>query len=276
MAVLIMLTGFSMHHLSIGAAISKRTKSNASTCSRCLRWKCRLPLTARCVHGGCATIRSQPSASTSSTGCCRCHCGSASHSSRSQLHASCPRCEMHRGRGRCIHKQLRRALREQRRKRSLQLDGRGSSDHGSLQLAVFGRRLAAGLGFGGVLSVESILGGFLGGFGLADLLEGHGSRFGVRLSSAVPKSYTMCSHAQPCRSYSVTLSQPCADRRVPPILACSRVAALARGGLLGRWLCLARGAWLPQSPATHPQPVAAPGALVVQIHARSRGIPARC
>ena len=37
MAVLIMLTGFSMHHLSIGAAISKRTKSSASTCCCCLR-----------------------------------------------------------------------------------------------------------------------------------------------------------------------------------------------------------------------------------------------
>jgi hypothetical protein len=36
-ALLIMLTGFSMHQRSIGAAISKRTKSNASACSRCLR-----------------------------------------------------------------------------------------------------------------------------------------------------------------------------------------------------------------------------------------------
>ena len=35
--VLMMLTGFSIHHLSIGAAINKRTKSSASACSRCLR-----------------------------------------------------------------------------------------------------------------------------------------------------------------------------------------------------------------------------------------------
>jgi hypothetical protein len=34
-------------------------------------------------------------------------------------------CEMHRGRGRCIHKQLGRALRAQRRKQSLQIDGLG-------------------------------------------------------------------------------------------------------------------------------------------------------
>jgi ABC-type nickel/cobalt efflux system permease component RcnA len=51
-AVLIMLTGFSIHHLSIGAVISKRTKFNALACSRCLRWKCLLPDTAKCVHGG--------------------------------------------------------------------------------------------------------------------------------------------------------------------------------------------------------------------------------
>ena len=43
----------------------------------------------------------------------------ASHSSMRHARA----CEMHRGRGRCIRKQLRRALRVQRRRRSLQLDG---------------------------------------------------------------------------------------------------------------------------------------------------------
>jgi hypothetical protein len=48
-----------------------------------------------------------------------------------------------------------------------------------LQLAVLGRRLAAGLGFGDVLSVESILGGFLGGFSLTDAGEvGHGGAGG--------------------------------------------------------------------------------------------------
>jgi hypothetical protein len=42
----------------------------------------------------------------------------ADHSSMRHARA----CEMHRGRGRCIHRQLRRALRVQRRRRSLQLD----------------------------------------------------------------------------------------------------------------------------------------------------------
>jgi len=37
-----------------------------------------------------------------------------------------------------------------------------------------------------VLSVESILGGFLGGFGLTDLMKGHDSRVGVQVLPAVP------------------------------------------------------------------------------------------
>jgi hypothetical protein len=52
MAELMTLTGFSMHQRSIGASISKRTKFKASACSRCLRQKCRLPLTAKWVQGG--------------------------------------------------------------------------------------------------------------------------------------------------------------------------------------------------------------------------------
>jgi len=47
MALLITLTGFSMHQRPIGAAMSSRTKSSASDCSFCLRQKCRAPLTAK-------------------------------------------------------------------------------------------------------------------------------------------------------------------------------------------------------------------------------------
>ena len=104
------------------------------------------------------------------------------------------------------------------------MTGAGSGDHGSLQLAVLGRMLAAGLGFGGVLSVESILGGFLGCFELEDLLDRHGSRFGVRLSSAVPKSYH---HGLPCATtlVAVTLGQPCLINPLSPTTA---IATLLR------------------------------------------------
>jgi hypothetical protein len=50
----------------------------------------------------------------------------------------------------------------------------GGGNHGALQLVVLGRRLAAGLGFDGVQRIESILGGFLGGFELKNGLDGHG------------------------------------------------------------------------------------------------------
>jgi hypothetical protein len=35
------------------------------------------------------------------------------------------------------------------------------------------------------------------GFGSGQVEGGHSSRFGVRISSAVPESYTLCRHAQP-------------------------------------------------------------------------------
>ena len=70
----------------------------------------------------------------------------------------------------------------------------GGCDHCGLQLDLLGGHLAAG---GASSGPEGIFGGFLGGFELKHLLAGHGSRFGVRLSSAVPESYTICRHAQP-------------------------------------------------------------------------------
>src|SRR3990167_568779 len=48
----IMLIGFSIAMRSMGAPISKRTKSRASACSVCFSLNHRAPLTARCVHGG--------------------------------------------------------------------------------------------------------------------------------------------------------------------------------------------------------------------------------
>ena len=49
----------------------------------------------------------------------------------------------------------------------------GGGNHGALQLAVIGRRFVASLD-SDVQRIEGIFGGFLGGFGLTDLSEGHG------------------------------------------------------------------------------------------------------
>jgi hypothetical protein len=51
-----------------------------------------------------------------------------------------------------------------------------------------------------VQCIESILGGFLGGFELKHVLKGHDSRCGVQVLPAVPKSYH---HAQPCATPAV-------------------------------------------------------------------------
>lgn len=82
-------TGFSSAIRSTGAARRRRTNSKASSCSFNLSLNHRAPLTARCVQGGCAIIKSQPSPKTSHTSPRRCLPG-RSEGSRSQLQASCP------------------------------------------------------------------------------------------------------------------------------------------------------------------------------------------
>ena len=49
----------------------------------------------------------------------------------------------------------------------------GGGNHGALQLAVVSRRFVASFD-SDVQGVEGVFGGFLGGFGLTDLSEGHG------------------------------------------------------------------------------------------------------
>jgi hypothetical protein len=73
-----------------------------------------------------------------------------------------------------------------------------------------------------VQRIESILGGFLGGFELKHGLKGHGSRVGVQVLPAVPKSYHL---AQPCATLPIPLSQ---SRLVDAFRPSSLVAALLR------------------------------------------------
>ncbi len=71
------------------------------------------------------------------------------------------------------------------------LAGIGGGDHGSLQLGVLGRRLVAGLGFDGVQRIEGILGSFLGGFELKNVLKGHGC---VAVGQELPPDMTTIHH----------------------------------------------------------------------------------
>jgi len=88
MAVLILPIGFSIAILPMGAAMRARTKLRAASCS--LLHQCHwAPLRARYVHGGNATIRSHPHASTLRTSPCTCVPG-CSVGTRSTEHASCP------------------------------------------------------------------------------------------------------------------------------------------------------------------------------------------
>ena len=61
------LIGFSKAIIGIGAFRRNRTKSSASACSFCLSLNHLAPDTARCVHGGCAIIRSHSSSGSSIT-----------------------------------------------------------------------------------------------------------------------------------------------------------------------------------------------------------------
>ena len=55
-----MQTGFSIAIFGIGARASAMKKLTADCCRPSMRFsaKCRAPLTLRCVHGGCAIIKS--------------------------------------------------------------------------------------------------------------------------------------------------------------------------------------------------------------------------